>query len=90
MVKRTQKRTSPVKIRKLVEGKDSLETKFAELSVLVPDAQTALDSDSVPWSVKREKVDTLSSLLDKILVFSPPLIRTMQQDTVGQQFSSEV
>ena len=32
MVKRTQKKTSPGKIRKLVEGKETLEANFAELS----------------------------------------------------------
>ena len=91
MVKRTQRKTSPGNIRKLVEGKESLEANFAELSVLVPDMQTALDSDDVPLSVKREKVDFLSSLLEKIRVFSPLLTseqcnKLMEVSSLVQKF----
>ena len=73
MVKRTQKRNSPGKIKRLVEGKDVLEANFAELSALIPDTQHALDSDDVPQTVKKEKVQYLSNLLEKIRVFSPLL-----------------
>ena len=91
MVKRKQKRTSPGKIRRLVERKETLEANFAELSVLIPDMQIALDSDDVPWSVKKEKIDYLSSLLLQDSGFFPTsYFRTMQQICVDQPFSSEV
>ena len=73
MVKRTQKRNSPGDIKRLVQGKDNLEANFAELSALIPDTQHVLDSDDVPNTVKREKIEYLSSLLEKIRVFSPLL-----------------
>ena len=66
MVKRTQKKTSPGKIRKLVEGKESLEANFAELSGLVPDIQTALDSDDIPCLLREKRLTSCPRCLIKL------------------------